>query len=230
MLSMRGLGLKNRSLGQFSPGKGVPGGDANFSDCDARLGSQNGKGAGVTGRQPQPFWVCQNIKICPLFATQKPPSTTAQAPPPPPGPAIPPQLGDFQADSQLWWSEGYFLSMLTMPRSKAIQVVDNENKIFIKDIWYPAMIFFNKHQNLLIAVGLALVVLVFGYYRMVPEVCGNFHDDGIYGTAPMAPPKVRDTALLIFPDHLPKPNTPFSFRDFWRWSGKYGQNFRKMSC
>ena len=63
--------------------------------------------------------------------------------------------GISKAVSQLWWSEGYFLSMLTMPRRKAIQVVDNENKIFIKDICYPAMIFFNKRQNLLIAAGLS---------------------------------------------------------------------------
>ena len=37
-----------------------------------------------------------------------------------------------------------------------------------------------SQRDKLVAVTLFVLVLILGYGRMVPEVCGNFHDDGIY--------------------------------------------------
>jgi hypothetical protein len=36
-----------------------------------------------------------------------------------------------------------------------------------------------KQRDKLIVAGLAVVVLILGYWGMVPEVCGCFHDDAI---------------------------------------------------
>jgi hypothetical protein len=36
-----------------------------------------------------------------------------------------------------------------------------------------------NQQDKLIVAGLAALVLILGYWRMVPEVCCCFHDDGI---------------------------------------------------
>ena len=111
-------------------------------------------------------------------------------------------------------------------------MVDNENKIFIKDICYPAMIFFNKRQNLLIAAGLALVVLVFGYYRMVPEVCGNFHDDGIYAITAKALAQGQGYRLIDLPGSPPQTKYPILFPGLlalvWKMWPEFPQNVLLM--
>ena len=40
--------------------------------------------------------------------------------------------------------------------------------------------FSGNQRDPLIVAGLAVLVLILGYWRMVPQVCGCFHDDGIY--------------------------------------------------
>ena len=55
MPSTRGFGFKNRSFGGFSTGKGVPGVDANFSDCGARLAVTMAKGPGLPAGGLNPF-------------------------------------------------------------------------------------------------------------------------------------------------------------------------------
>jgi hypothetical protein len=40
--------------------------------------------------------------------------------------------------------------------------------------------FSGNQRDPLIVAGLAVLVLILGYWRMVPQVCGGFHDDGIY--------------------------------------------------
>ena len=47
-----------------------------------------------------------------------------------------------------------------------------------------------NRRDALIVASLFLLVLIMGYWRMVPEVCGAFHDDAIYVATAKSLPRV----------------------------------------
>jgi hypothetical protein len=61
------------------------------------------------------------------------------------------------------------------------------------------MRFLKKHQDIVIAVTLALLLSILGSMRMVPGVCGNFHDDGIYAITAKALAQGQGYRLIYLP-------------------------------
>jgi hypothetical protein len=59
-----------------------------------------------------------------------------------------------------------------------------------------------KQQNIMIASLLFLLVLVLGYWRMIPGVCGFFHDDAIYVITAKALAQGQGYRLIFLP-HSP---------------------------
>jgi hypothetical protein len=57
----------------------------------------------------------------------------------------------------------------------------------------------NQRDQLIVA-GLAVLVLILGYWRMVPGVCGCFHDDGIYVITAKALAQGQGYRLTYLPD------------------------------
>jgi hypothetical protein len=57
-----------------------------------------------------------------------------------------------------------------------------------------------SQRDQLIVAGLAVLVLILGYWRMVPEVCGCFHDDGIYLITAKALAQGQGYRLTYLPD------------------------------
>jgi hypothetical protein len=57
----------------------------------------------------------------------------------------------------------------------------------------------NRRDQLIVA-GLAVLVLILGYWRMVPEICGCFHDDGIYVITAKALAQGQGYRLTYLPD------------------------------
>lgn len=60
----------------------------------------------------------------------------------------------------------------------------------------------DKLKNRVIASLFFLLVLVLGYWRMVPGVCGFFHDDGIYVITAKALAQGQGYRLIFLP-HSP---------------------------
>jgi hypothetical protein len=68
-----------------------------------------------------------------------------------------------------------------------------------------------KPRDLLLAVALASLVLVLGYWRMVPEVCGDFHDDAIYVITAKALAQGEGYRLLYLPGAPLQTKYPFLY-------------------
>jgi hypothetical protein len=56
-----------------------------------------------------------------------------------------------------------------------------------------------QQRDKLIVTGLAVVVLILGYWRMVPQVCGAFHDDAIYVITAKALAQDQGYRLIFLP-------------------------------
>jgi hypothetical protein len=56
-----------------------------------------------------------------------------------------------------------------------------------------------KQRDKLIVTGLVILVLILGYWRMVPQVCGAFHDDAIYVITAKALAQDQGYRLIFLP-------------------------------
>jgi 4-amino-4-deoxy-L-arabinose transferase-like glycosyltransferase len=59
--------------------------------------------------------------------------------------------------------------------------------------------FSGNQRDRLIVAGLAILVLILGYWRMVPQVCGAFHDDAIYVISAKALAQGQGYRLIFLP-------------------------------
>jgi hypothetical protein len=57
----------------------------------------------------------------------------------------------------------------------------------------------SNQQDKVIVAGLASLVLILGYWRMVPQVCGTFHDDAIYVITAKALAQDQGYRLIFLP-------------------------------
>ncbi len=69
----------------------------------------------------------------------------------------------------------------------------------------------SHRKDMLVAVGLAIVVLVAGYWYMVLGVCGNFHDDAIYVSTAKAIAQGEGYRLINLPDSPVQTKYPFLY-------------------
>jgi len=96
------------------------------------------------------------------------------------------------------------------------------------------MKFPRDRRDKLIVAGLFFLVLVLGYWRMVPEVCGTYHDDGIYVITAKALAQGQGYRLTYLP-HAPIQTKypilyPVILAVFWKLWPTFPDNLLLMKC
>lgn len=85
-------------------------------------------------------------------------------------------------------------------------------------------------RDKLIAAGLALLVLLLGYGRMVPQVCGAYHDDALYVITAKALAHGQGYRLINLPGAPMQTKYPILYPALLAMSGKSGPIFLIICC